>query len=328
VTTLKQYNSATSQWEVIVVGGPGQGVPPGGATSQVLTKTSGTDYATAWQTPSGGGGGVPTTRTITTTAPLRIDGAGAADLSADRTLAVNTFSTTTTAAGVVPGSNGGGTTNFLRADGSWAAPPAGGGIADGNKGDVTLGGSGTTMVINAGVVSNAKAAVMPASTFKGNNTGTSAAPVDMTPAVAKALLAITNTDVSGLGTAATMTGPAGTIVGTTDTQTLSNKAITVGINAQTGTTYTLVLTDASKMITMNNAAAITLSVPTDASVAFPVGTTIDVAQIGAGKVTVAAVTPGTTAVNGTPSLGFRAQYSAATLIKIAANSWLVVGDLA
>jgi hypothetical protein len=90
----------------------------------------------------------------------------------------------------------------------------------------------------------------------------------------------------------------------------------------------LVLADASKMITLTNAAAITLSVPTNASVAFPVGTTIDLAQMGAGKVTVAAVTPGTTTVNATPSLGFRAQYSAATLIKLATDNWLVVGDLA
>jgi hypothetical protein len=62
-------------------------------------------------------------------------------------------------------------------------------------------------------------------------------------------------------------------------------------------------------------------------VAFAIGTTIDLAQLGAGKVTVAAVTPGTTSVNGTPSLGFRAQYSVATLIKIATDGWLVVGDL-
>src|SRR5262249_61641364 len=64
-------------------------------------------------------GGVPTTRTITTTGPLT----GGGDLSANRTLAVNTF--TTGAAGVVPAS-GGGTTNFLRADGTWAVPPGGG----------------------------------------------------------------------------------------------------------------------------------------------------------------------------------------------------------
>lgn len=64
-------------------------------------------------------GAVPTTRTISTTAPLT----GGGDLSANRTLAVSTFGAG--ASGVVP-SSGGGTVNFLRADGTWAAPPAGG----------------------------------------------------------------------------------------------------------------------------------------------------------------------------------------------------------
>jgi hypothetical protein len=102
---------------------------------------------------------------------------------------------------------------------------------------------------------------------------------------------------------------------------------TLAINAQTGTTYTLVLADAGKLITLSNASAIALSVPTNASVAFPIGTQITVAQIGAGQVTVAAVTPGTTTVNGTPGLKARAQYSGATLVKTATDTWLVLGDL-
>jgi hypothetical protein len=99
------------------------------------------------------------------------------------------------------------------------------------------------------------------------------------------------------------------------------------INAQVGTTYTLALTDNNKLVTLTNAAAITLSVPTNAVVAFPIGTRIDLAQLGAGKVTVAAVTPGTTTVNATPSLALRAQYSAASLVKTATDAWLLVGDL-
>jgi hypothetical protein len=66
--------------------------------------------------------GVPTSRTISTTAPL----AGGGDLSADRTLTISTF--TSGASGIVPAS-GGGTVNFLRADGTWAAPAGGGGVA-------------------------------------------------------------------------------------------------------------------------------------------------------------------------------------------------------
>lgn len=76
-----------------------------------------------WVGGSGGGGGVPTSRLISTTAPL----AGGGDLTADRTLSVATFGSG--ASGVVPAS-GGGTTNFLRADGSWAAPAAGGGYPE------------------------------------------------------------------------------------------------------------------------------------------------------------------------------------------------------
>lgn len=98
------------------------------------------------------------------------------------------------------------------------------------------------------------------------------------------------------------------------------------INNQTGTTYQFVLADQGKLITLNNAGAITVTVPKNTGVAFPVGTRIDLLQLGAGKVTVAPAS----FVNlyGTPSLGFRAQYSSATLIQIAIDTWVLVGDLA
>lgn len=97
------------------------------------------------------------------------------------------------------------------------------------------------------------------------------------------------------------------------------------INAQTGTTYTAVLTDTDKLVTLSNASAITLTLPQDSDVAVPVGARIDFAQIGAGQVTVAAGTGAT--VNSTPGLKFRAQYSSVSAIKRAANTWLLVGDL-
>lgn len=92
--------------------------------------------------------------------------------------------------------------------------------------------------------------------------------------------------------------------------------------------YTLVAGDVSKLITMNSGSGLTLSVPTDAAVSWPVGARVDVLVIGAGMVTVAAVTPGTTTVTGTPSLVSRARWSAFTLQKIAANTWVAIGDLA
>ena len=97
-------------------------------------------------------------------------------------------------------------------------------------------------------------------------------------------------------------------------------------NAQTGTTYTLALSDANTLVTLSNAAAITMTVPPNSSVAFPIGARIDLAQIGAGQVTVAQGAGVT--VNATPGLKFRAQYAGATLFKTATNTWLLFGDLA
>jgi hypothetical protein len=99
------------------------------------------------------------------------------------------------------------------------------------------------------------------------------------------------------------------------------------INQQTAS-YTAALTDAGKLVEISSSSATTFSIPTDASVNFPVGTQISILQTGTGQVTVAAVTSGTTTVNATPGLKLRAQWSAATLIKRAANLWVVTGDLA
>jgi len=98
------------------------------------------------------------------------------------------------------------------------------------------------------------------------------------------------------------------------------------INAQTGTTYTTVLADGGKLVTLSNASAITLTIPPNSSVAYPVGTKLDFIQIGAGQVTVAGGTGVT--VNSTPTLKFRAQHSGASCIKIATDTWQLVGDLA
>jgi hypothetical protein len=100
---------------VATFGSGNSGVVPasGGGTVNFL-RADGT-----WAAASGG---VPTSRTLTTTAPLRIDGGASADLSANRTLSVNTFGSA--ASGIVPAS-GGGSVNFLCADGTWATPGAG-----------------------------------------------------------------------------------------------------------------------------------------------------------------------------------------------------------
>lgn len=96
------------------------------------------------------------------------------------------------------------------------------------------------------------------------------------------------------------------------------------INAQTGTTYTLVLLDDGKIVTCSNAAAITLTIPTNASVAFPVGTEIEVWQIGAGQVTVSP-TGGVTlrARLGAKTAG---QYAMVRIVKQATDTWYMTGD--
>lgn len=95
-------------------------------------------------------------------------------------------------------------------------------------------------------------------------------------------------------------------------------------NVQTETTYTFVLTDAGKLVELNNSSAITVTVPTNASVAYPIGTQINILQTGSGQVTVSA---GSTTVNATPGLKLRAQWSSATLIKRNTDTWVLVGDL-
>lgn len=99
---------------------------------------------------------------------------------------------------------------------------------------------------------------------------------------------------------------------------------TQAINTQTGTTYTLVLADAQKLVTFGNAAATTVTIPTNASVAFPTGTGVDVLQLGAGTVTFAPASGVT--LNGTPGLKTRTQYSGGTLLKIGTDTWVIVGD--
>jgi hypothetical protein len=97
-------------------------------------------------------------------------------------------------------------------------------------------------------------------------------------------------------------------------------------NAQTGTTYTLVLADAGKMVTLTNASAITLTIPTNASVAFPVNTRIDLLQYGAGQVTIGGA--GVTINSSGSKLKLSGQYSGASLWKKATDTWVLIGDIA
>jgi hypothetical protein len=89
--------------------------------------------------------------------------------------------------------------------------------------------------------------------------------------------------------------------------------------------YTLVLADAGKIIEMNVASANNLTVPLNSSQAFAVGSNITILQTGAGQTTIVAT--GGVTINATPGLKLRAQWSSATLIKRATDTWVAIGDL-
>lgn len=99
------------------------------------------------------------------------------------------------------------------------------------------------------------------------------------------------------------------------------------VNAQTGTTYTLVDADAGKLVTLSNASGITLTVPQDSDATIAIGTYVDLMALGAGQVTVAAGTGATLRVSGLTAKS-RAQYARFGVQKIAANTWSLFGDLA
>jgi hypothetical protein len=99
--------------------------------------------------------------------------------------------------------------------------------------------------------------------------------------------------------------------------------ITLSINAQ-ASTYTLVLSDQDKLVEMSGGG--TLAIP-GTNIAFPVGAQINVLQTGASQVTIAATGPTAPTINATPGLKLRTQWSSATLIKRASNTWVAIGDL-
>lgn len=114
------------------------------------------------------------------------------------------------------------------------------------------------------------------------------------------------------------------------TQLDSKAPLNPSTNAQTGTTYTLVLADAGKYVEMNNASANTLTVPPNSSVAYAIGAEITVIQTGAGKTTItpgSGVTVNYYSVSGSGTRSIKGQWSAATLVKRATDTWVLIGNL-
>jgi hypothetical protein len=163
-------------------------------------------------------------------------------------------------------------------------------------------------------------------------------------ALADILGVTASTGLTGGGTSGTVSVSidTATTVDLSTAQTLTSKTLTAPVISSpkissTYTTktaaYTFASGDEGQLFSMNNASSVQFNIPTDATFNFAVGTTINFVWItGAGQPSIAAVTPGTTTIisTGASSVAplLRVANSAATCLKLAANSWLVVGDIA
>ena len=120
-------------------------------------------------------------------------------------------------------------------------------------------------------------------------------------------------------------------VGDVLTAPMFNELVAFTINTQSGTTYTVVAADQYQvLVRATSASAKTFSIPTDANLNYPIGTAITFLNSGAGLMTINAVTSGTTTIvsaGATSAAPTVAQHKIAAAIKLAANSWVVVGGI-
>ena len=143
------------------------------------------------------------------------------------------------------------------------------------------------------------------------------------PAVFATGPTISNPIITGTITASGSTGAAGTFLSSTGTGIAwAAASADLTFNAQTSTTYTLVSGDKNKVVTLSNASAVTLTIP---SAVFTTGQQVNIQQLGAGQVTVQG--DGTSTFTGTGTK-LRAQYSAATIVCTGTNTFTLIGDLA
>ena len=141
------------------------------------------------------------------------------------------------------------------------------------------------------------------------------------------------------GTVTALAGTAGTAVNVTATQgsvaatqgsviNIVNQPLgtAIGTEATAGSVYSLVTSDAGKLLFCSGTASGTVAIPISSSQNFAIGQKVDLVQMGTGTVTVVAGTSGVT-LRSTPSAVLRTQYSAASVVKIGSDEWLLMGDL-
>ena len=270
-----------------------------------------------WVDSNGSLGGAPTgaTAVFTNSAPTTSITTG--------TIWVDKDSTTITANPFIP-------TATINAKGDLLVGSANDSIVTlsaGTNGQVLKANSATTSGLEWGTDNSYSAPTLGSTSIGSGATVTTVAGLTLT---SPTISTITNTGSLTLPTSTD------TLVGRDTTDTLTNKTLTdakinLALDAET-TSYTSVLANNSQVVTMDNASANIFSIPTNASVAYPIGTQINVLQIGAGQTTIQAVTSGTTTLLSTGATAaapkLRARYSMATCIKAATDTWYIVGDIA
>ena len=285
----------------------------------------------------------------------------------------------------VPHLGDGATTRMLTVDKDGIFIPATmpAALTDGDKGDITVSGSGAAWAVDNNVVTFAKMQDIATARLVGRSTAGSGDPELITIGSGLSLAGGTlsaSGGGSGTVTSVNITAPAAGItasggpvtssgsitlaladdlaaveglstngmVARTASNTWTTRTITAGdatvsitngdgvsgnptismartINTQTGTTYTLVIADAQKVVETSNAAAVTITIPPNASVAFPVGTFIDFVQYGAGQITLAPGA-GVTLRSFASSLKTAGQYAVITAYKRATDEWVITGN--